>query len=369
MSVAKTRTLGRSGLRIPTFGLGTCPLGGLFGHIDTASADATFAAAWDAGVRFYDTAPWYGRGLAELHVGHLLRDKPRGDYILSTKVGRRFFRPADREGFSPAPWVGGIGFDHVHDYTYDGILRSYEDSLLRLGINSVDTLVIHDLDRGYFKTDEQLREQFRQLEKGGFRALDELKSSGEIRAVGAGINECGMIDLFLDRYPLDFFLVASRYTLLEQEIYDELLRCNRAGVGIVIGGVFNSGILATGPTERARYEYTAAKPETVERVRRIDAVCRRHGVPLAAAALQFPFGLDIVASVIPGAVAPDEIANNLALFEYPIPADLWRELRRERLLRADVPLPGARSAVPIEPDAGPAGNAFSPPIPSLALEP
>lgn len=368
MTISATRPLGRSSLHVPVFGLGTCPLGGLFNQIDTDSADATFKAAWDAGVRFYDTAPWYGRGLAELHVGHLLRGKPRGDYILSTKVGRRFFRPADRRSFSPAPWVGGIGFDHVHDYSYDGILRSYEDSLLRLGINSVDTLVIHDLDRGYFKTEEQLRKQFRQLEKGGFRALDELKASGEIRAVGAGINECGMIDLLLDRYPLDFFLVASRYTLLEQEIYDELLRCSRADVGIVIGGVFNSGILATGPTEGARYEYTAAQPETIERVRQIDAVCRRHRVPLAAAALQFPFGLDIVASVIPGAVAPGEIEKNLALFHHPIPADLWRELRHERLLRADVPLPDAAATPRTRTNAVVRPTSFSP-IPSLALEP
>ncbi|MFT3850235.1 MAG: aldo/keto reductase [Propionivibrio sp.] len=369
MTIAPTRPLGRTGLQVPTFGLGTCPLGGLFDVIDTNTADAAFDAAWCAGVRFYDTAPWYGRGLAELHVGHLLRGKPRDSYVLSTKVGRRFFRPADRRSFSPAPWVGGIGFDHVHDYSYDGILRSYEDSLLRLGINSVDTLVIHDLDRGYFKDEAQLREQFRQLEKGGFRALDELKSSGEIRAVGAGINECGMIDLFLDRYPLDFFLVASRYTLLEQEIYDELLRCSRSNVGIVIGGVFNSGILATGPTEGARYEYTAARPETLERVRRIDAVCRRHGVPLAAAALQFPFGLEIVASVIPGTVTPAEIERNLALFQHPVPADLWRELRHERLLRPDVPFPDARATAHHGLRAPGIAAVFPPPIPSLALEP
>jgi len=339
MTHIPTRQLGRSSIGLPVFGLGTCPLGGLFDSINESDADATFEAAWNAGLRYYDTAPWYGRGLAELHVGHLLRDKPRHEYRLSTKVGRRFFRPAERSNFSPAPWVGGIPFDHVHDYSYDGILRSYEDSLLRLGINSVDTLLIHDLDRGYFKSEDALLAQFRQLENGGFRALDELKSSGEISAIGAGINERGMIDLFLDRYPLDFFLVASRYTLLEQDIFDELLRCRHEGVGVVIGGVFNSGILATGPTAGSRYEYTSAKPETLERVRRIDAVCRSHDVPLAAAALQFPFGLDIVAAVIPGAVRAAEIATNLRHFEHPIPAALWRDLRANGLLREDVPTP------------------------------
>jgi len=339
MNSIPTRQLGRSGLQLPTLGLGTCPLGGLFDVIDEASADATFEAAWAAGLRFYDTSPWYGRGLAELHLGHLLRGKPRQDYVLSTKVGRRFFRPANRRTFNPKPWVGGLAFDHVHDYSYDGILRSYEDSLLRLGINKVDTLVIHDLDRGYFKDEDVLLHYFRQLEQGGFRALDELKAASEISAVGAGINECGMIDLFLDRYPLDFFLVASRYTLLEQEIFDELLRCRREGAAIVIGGVFNSGILATGPVGGARYEYNAASVDRLERVHRIEMVCRHHAVPLAAAALQFPFGLDIVTSVIPGAVRPIEIQQNLSLFQHPIPAELWFDLRRQGLLREDVPHP------------------------------
>ena len=339
MTNTQTRSLGRTGIQLPNFGLGTCPLGNLFDSISESDADATFEAAWNAGLRYYDTSPWYGRGLAELRVGRLLRDKPRHGYVLSTKVGRRFFRPGNRRDFSPLPWVGGIAFDHVHDYSYDGILRSYEDSLLRLGVNSVDTLLIHDLDRGYFKSEDALMAQFRQLEEGGFKALDELKSSGEISAIGAGINECGMIDLFLDRYPLDFFLVASRYTLLEQDIFDELLRCRHEDVGVVIGGVFNSGILATGASAGSRYEYAAARPETLEHVRRIDAVCRSHDVPLAAAALQFPFGLDIVASVIPGAVEPAEIATNLRHFEHPIPAALWSDLKANGLLREDVPTP------------------------------
>jgi D-threo-aldose 1-dehydrogenase len=333
------RALGRTGLQVPVLGFGTAPLGGLFGVIDEASADAVFDSAWDAGLRFFDTSPWYGRGLAELRTGRLLRGKSRDDYVLSTKVGRRFFRPDRRAGFDPAPWTGGIAFDHVHDYSYEGIMRSFEDSLLRLGINRVDMLVIHDLDRGYFRSEEQLLHHFAQLEQGGFRALEELKAAGDIAAIGAGINECAMIDMFLDRFALDFFLVASRYTLLEQDIYEELLRCRQNGVALVIGGVFNSGILATGAVPGARYEYVVARPEKLERVRRLDAVCRRHAVPLAAAALQFPLGLENVAAVIPGAQAAAEITTNLRLFAFPIADDFWRELQDEGLLRSGVALP------------------------------
>jgi D-threo-aldose 1-dehydrogenase len=317
-------------------------LGELFGRIEEEVALATFEAAWRAGIRYFDTAPWYGRGLAEHRLGRFLRQKPREGVFLSTKVGRRFFRPRQGERFSTAPWVGGLPFDHVHDYTYQGILRSYEDSLLRLGINKVDALLIHDLDLGYFD-ETALNDHLRELEEGGFRALDELKAAGEISAIGAGINQGGMIDRFLERYPLDFFLVAGRYTLLEQGILGELRRCEAAGAGVVIGGPFNSGILATGAREGARYEYARAPKEVLVRVGRLDAVCRRHGVPLPAAALQFPFGLSSVAAVIPGAVTPAEVLENAARLSTPIPAELWEALRQERLIEPEVPTPVHRS--------------------------
>ncbi|SHG53726.1 D-threo-aldose 1-dehydrogenase [Kaistia soli DSM 19436] len=342
MTLFPTRQLGSTNLRLPVFGVGTCPLGDLFEAIPEADASATLEAAWENGIRFYDTAPWYGLGQGEHRTGRALYRRPREDFVLSTKVGRRLFRPRDRASFDGSKWKGGLAFDHVHDYSYDGILRSYEDSLQRLGINKVDILYIHDLDTGYFPDETDLLARLGELEKGGFRALDELKASGEIGAIGAGINERGMINRLLDRYPLDAFLVASRYTLLEQTIYaDELLRAEREGAGIVIGGAFNSGILATGVSGAARYEYAAAPASVIERVTRLEAVASRHGVPLAAAALQFPFGFKAVASVLNGPSSTREIIENVQHVRHLIPDDFWQELRAENLIAEDIPLPAA----------------------------
>ena len=201
MGLTSTRPLGNSGFQIPTVGVGTCPLGELFEEITEQDAQATLETAWDSGIRLYDTAPWYGRGQGEHRTGRFLYRKDRDDYVLSTKVGRRLFAPHTRKTFQTAPWQGGLAFDHVHDYTYGGILRSYEDSLQRLGINKVDILYIHDLDTGYFPNEQDLLGKLKELESGGFKALEELKAAGEIAAFGAGINEVGMINRFLDRYP------------------------------------------------------------------------------------------------------------------------------------------------------------------------
>lgn len=344
MSITRTRRLGRTALDIPVFGVGTCPLGDLFEAIPEDDARATLEAAWDAGVRLYDTAPWYGLGQGEHRAGRALYRRPRHGYVLSTKVGRRLFAPRDRAAFKGGPWKGGLAFDHLHDYSYDGVLRSYEDSLQRLGINKVDILYIHDLDSGYFPQEADLLARLKELETGGFRALEELKAAGAVAAIGAGINERGMIGRFLDRYPLDVFLVASRYTLLEQNIFDELQRARREGAGIVVGGVFNSGILATGPSADARYEYAAAPAGVLDQVRRLDTVARRHRIALAAAALQFPFGFDAVASVLSGPSRAGEIVENAAFFQQSIPADFWRELKAEGLLAEDIPTPAEATA-------------------------
>jgi len=340
MNISDRRRLGRTELFLPIVGVGVCPLGDLFEAIPESEASRTLEAAWDEGIRYFDAAPWYGLGQGEHRVGRALYRRPRGDYALSTKVGRLLRAPRDRANMRPAPWRGGLRFDHVYDYTYDGVLRSYEDSLQRFGINQVDILYIHDLDRGYFPDETDLLVKLRELENGGFRALEELKAAGEIKAFGAGINEAGMIDRFLDRHPLDVFLVASRYTLLEQDIYSgELLRAAEAGAGVVIGGVFNSGILATGVTDSARYEYGKAPTAVVERVRALEATARRHGVPLAAVALQFPLAFKAVASVLFGPSNPTEVEANVRCLQTPIPSDLWRDLRRSGLLTDNIPLP------------------------------
>src|SRR5690606_15769649 len=259
MQLNTIRRVGQTELEIPVLGLGTCPLGGVYEEINEATAPATFEAAWNAGLRLYDTAPWYGLGQAEHRTGRALYDKDRGSFVLTTKVGRVLKASRERAAFKPSNWAGALPFQHHHIFTYDAIMRSYEDSLQRLGINQVDALYIHDLDHGYFPAEEELNAKLAELENGGYRALEELKRSGEVKAIGAGINERGMIDRFLDRFDLDVFLVASRYTLLEHDIYfDEVARAAERGASVVVGGVFSSGLLATGGGGGATYEYGPA---------------------------------------------------------------------------------------------------------------
>jgi D-threo-aldose 1-dehydrogenase len=229
----------------------------------------------------------------------------------------------------------------VFDYSYDGIMRSIEQSRLRLGITRFDVVFIHDLDRLYFDQ-PTWDEHFHTLATSGWKALDELRASGQVGAIGAGINDLGLMPRFLEIADIDAFLVAMPYTLLDQEVLDEEFpRCVERGVGFVIGAVFASGILAKGPVPGARYAYADASPEVMEKTRRIQAVCERHGVPLPAAALQFPLGHPAVASVIPGASSRAQQVRNVEAFAHPIPADLWSELKAEGLLRADAPVPGA----------------------------
>ena len=341
--VTARRRLGRTAVQVTELGFGGASIGELFVRVSEREAAATLAAAWDAGIRYFDTAPWYGRGLSELRTGAALRDRPRSEYALSTKVGR-WLRPATQEGFDGAPWLGGAPNEVVFDYTYDGIMRSVEGSRMRLGITRFDVAFIHDLDRWHFD-EETMEAHLRDLADSGWRALEELRTSGQIGAVGAGVNHLGLISRHLAIGPIDAFLVAMPYTLLHQEVLDdEFPACDARGVGIVIGSPFQSGILAKGPGVGARYNYRDAPPEVEERVARMAAICARHSVPLATAALQFPLGHPAVASVIPGASSPAQQTRNVEAFQHSIPADLWAELKHEGLLREDAPVPGAAVA-------------------------
>lgn len=340
MDPFKLRKLGRSDVMVPQFGFGGAPLGDLFTRISDEEAEATMAAAWDAGVRYYDSAPWYGLGQSEHRVGRFLRRQPKEELLISTKVGRVLrapFNPATRDR---GPWTGGLAFEVKWDYSYDGIMRSYEDSLQRLGMPHVDILIIHDLDWEYHGTDAKVNAYLSQLGSSGFRALEELKAHGLIGAIGAGVNELRTIPAFLDMVDLDFFMLALRYTLGEQETLDsELPACAARGVGFIVAGVFSSGLYATGPVAGAKYNYADATPEQLDKARKIQAVCQRYNVPLAAAALQFPLHHPLAASVIPGGFQPDHIKRNIELFRHEIPNDLWAELKKEGLLRQDAPTP------------------------------
>jgi D-threo-aldose 1-dehydrogenase len=338
-----TRRLGRTDVELPELGLGCAPLGDLFERLDEDVADATLGAAWESGIRFFDTAPHYGAGLSEHRLGHALRGVPPGDVVVSTKVGR-VLRPSDApDPAGRGPFVGGLTFAQEFDYGYDGVLRALDGSLQRLGRSRVDLVAIHDLDVGHHPDPAVLARHLDDVTKGGAKALDELRAAGAIRAVGAGVNELGMIPVLLERVELDYVILAMPYTLLDQEaLDDELPLCAERGVGVIVGAVFASGVLAAPPAAGTTYGYDVPPPGVVERVERLRAVCERHGVPLGAAALRFPLGHPLVASVIPGAVRPEQVRENVERLETPIPASLWEELKAEGLVRPDAPVPTAR---------------------------
>jgi D-threo-aldose 1-dehydrogenase len=339
MNPTETRKLGKTGVELTRLSFGSAPLGELFVKVNEPTAAATLQAAWDSGIRYYDTAPYYGRGLSEIRVGRFLDSKPRSEFVLSTKTGRWFFPPADPDAFETGFWAGGLRFDHVHDYIYDGLMRSYEQSHMRLGMNRIDLLIIHDLDFWFHTTQQKVTAYLNQLFTSGWRALEELRKHKLIRGIGAGINETGMMPRFLDMVGPDFFLVALRYTLMEQDVLEAEFNCERAGVGVVIGGVYNSGITATGRIPGAKYNYSDASEEVLAKVDRIQAVCKSHGTPMAAAALQFPLAHSIVTSVIPGAISPEQVRQNVQNFKHAIPASLWSDLKREGLLSESAPTP------------------------------
>jgi D-threo-aldose 1-dehydrogenase len=340
MDPTARRSLGSTGVEVTQLGFGGASIGELFVRVPELDAFRAIRAAWDAGVRYFDTAPWYGRGLSELRTGAGLRGEPRGSFVLSSKIGRWLRAPRNPATFTGAPWLGGSPNEVVFDYSYDGIMRGFEQSQQRLGVTTLDIAWVHDLDHLYHGTGDRLDFHFGQLAASGWRAVDELKAAGLVRAVGAGINDRGSIPRFLDLVPVDAFLVAMPYTLLDQQVLDDEFPAAAAkGLGFVIGSPYASGILAKGDVPGAKYAYADASDEIRARVRGITAVCERHGVPLAAAALQFPLGHRAVASVIPGASHPSQVERTVGLFSQPIPADLWAELKHEGLLRADAPVP------------------------------
>jgi len=334
-----TRQIGQTNLSVTEIGFGGAPLGNLFENVAEQQAQETLHNAWQAGIRYFDTAPFYGYGQSEHRLGHFLRQQPRSEFAISTKVGRVLKATRNLDTFDKGGWIGGLPFECHFDYSYDGIMRSHEDSLQRLGLHAVDLLLIHDLDNFFFN-DEQVAAHVAQLYTSGWRALEELKSSGQIKGVGAGLNMLGMIPRFLDMMPLDFFIVAMPYTLLDQDTLDvEFPKCAEHGATVVIGSVFASGILATGPIEGAGYAYAPAPEAILEKTRRIQTICQQFNVPLPAAAIQFPLAHRQVSAIIPGAHKPEFIQSNIQHYQHPIPTDLWAELKAENLLREDAPTP------------------------------
>jgi len=317
-------------------GFGGAPLGNLFAPIPEPDAVRAVTTAYDAGIRYFDTAPLYGRGRSERRIGAAFRGRPRDSYRISTKVGR-LLRPAAGRPTDDA-YTDIPALEVEYDYSADGALRSLEESLERLGLDRVDTLFIHDIDRWTHGDAQPAR--FQEAMAGAYRALRRLRDEGVVSAIGVGVNEWEVCQQAAEVGDFDGFLLAGRYTLLEQGALESFLPlCERRGLFVVIGGPFNSGILATGAVDGATYNYRPAPPEILARVARIEALCRRHAVPLAAAALQFPLAHPAVRSVIPGARSADEVRANLALLRVPIPVALWADLRAAGLLHPNAPTP------------------------------
>jgi D-threo-aldose 1-dehydrogenase len=327
------RQIGHTGLQVTELGLGCATLGGSQIAVARAAAEEIVDAAWAAGVRYVDTAPYYWVGQAERCVGDALRDRPRGEWVLSTKVGRLLRRNptgafAD-ERRHPLP------FEAVYDYSYDGIMRSFEDSFQRLGLARIDILYVHDIG-AYQHGAEANAMQMKTLRESGYRALETLHSAGEVAAIGIGVNEREVLLEAMEWGAWDVFLLAGRYTLLEQAPLDDLLpKCVAASTSIVVGGPLNSGILAG----RVTWNYRPAPSAIVERVTAIAGICDAHRVPLAAAALQFPLAHPAVAAIIPGPRNAAEFNANLELLRHPIPPALWADLRQAGLLHPEAPVP------------------------------
>jgi D-threo-aldose 1-dehydrogenase len=306
--------------------------------VPDADARAVTDGAWDAGLRYFDTAPFYGNGLSELRLGEALRWRPRDEYVLSTKVGR-LLKPQSRSRIESTFWVDPAPFEVIHDYSYDGAMRSFEDSLQRMALERIDIAFIHDIDN-FSHPPEVQKAHFRTAMDGAYKALDKLRSEGLVKAIGVGCNEWQICDQALRERDFDCFLLAGRYTLLEQDALESFLPlCEARNVAITLGGGYNSGILATGAVDGAHYNYSVAPEPILARVRAVEGVCKDFGVTLKSAALQFVLAHPCVPTIVPGTRSLAHLEDNLKQISAPIPVDFWSKLKREGFLRDDAPTP------------------------------
>lgn len=334
----------RNGTILPftVLGFGTAPLGDLFEKLDEKHAISTIEAAYQAGIRIFDTSPHYGNGLAEARVGAGLRRANRSEFLISTKIGRvmdPFAKPtaARTDVISPG-FAGYLPHAAYFDYSYDGAMRSIEQSLLRMGLDRLDIVLIHDCDRWTHGPDAEIR--FKEAMDGSYKALDKLRNEKVVGAIGVGINEADTCVKFANAGDFDVTMMAGRYSLLNQSGLDEFLPlAEKKKMGIMLAGVFNSGILATGAIPNAKYDYSNASPELLDKVRKIEAICKAHGTIIRRAAMQFALGHPAVVSAVLGGVKPEEVIANVKDMSEKVPSGLWSDLKAEKLLPAHVPVP------------------------------
>ncbi|WP_270726893.1 aldo/keto reductase [Shimia sp. Alg240-R146] len=317
----KFNTIANDRLKLSQIGLGTGPLGGLYVESPRERAMQVLEAAWQYGIRYFDTAPFYGYGLAERRVGDFLQGKSADEWVLSTKVGR-LLKPNSGPTPEIADFVNALKFGAEFDYTYDGIMRSIEDSYARLGLTKIDVAYVHDI--GQFAHSPEMNAHYMaQLEGGGFRALDSLRSSGAIKAWGIGVNEVAVCHDVMARADLDCILLAGRYSLLDHTGADLVAQCGARDVAIIAGGIFNSGILATGPTAGAHFDYQLASADIKSRVGAMQDIAKSHGHSLIQAALQFPIQAPEVSSMLLGVDTVEKLHGNINDLAQPLPSSAW----------------------------------------------
>jgi len=324
------RSLAKRSLRLSELSLGCAQLGNLYQSITDEQARATVDASWNQGIRYFDTAPHYGLGLSERRLGNALAGRPRSEYLVSTKVGRLLESQNSHGERDDGGFDVPADYRRVWDFSRDGILRSLEQSLERLGLDHVDIVYLHD-------PDDHRQEVF----DTAYPALEELRAQGVVSAIGAGMNQVGMLSDFAEHTDMDIFMLAGRYTLLEQTALDDLLPlCEQRRIGVVAAGVFNSGLLSRArPPDDAKYDYGDAPRELIDRARRMADICERHGTSLPTVALAFPLAHPSVVSVCVGARSPEQVIGNLDSYRSHVPSDVWSDLKEEGLLRSDAPVP------------------------------
>lgn len=340
MRPSDKRKLGRTSVETTILGFGGSTIGNIDRHRVISEDDAVSAIAggWEAGIRYFDTAPFYGAGLGEHRLGHALRRHPRESYVLSTKVGV-LLNPHAPQTEDCGRYAHRLPFDVVYDYGYDATMRSIEDSMQRLGLHRFDVALIHDIDIYTHGVDSQ-KERFREAMAGAYPALEELKRAGVIRAIGVGVTSWEVCEECARAADFDCFILAGRYTLLEQSPLKSFFPlCESRNITVIAAAPFNSGILVYGAVDGAHYNYKPAPPEVLKRTHRIELVCQRHGVHLAAAAVQFPLAHAVVASVLPGPRNSAQVGKSVAWLEESIPASFWQELKAEGLIDTRSPIP------------------------------
>ncbi len=335
LNPANRRRIGRTKLEVSQLGFGAAPFGNLIADMQDAAARTSVDAAIAAGINYFDTAPFYGHGLSEHRLGEALRGRPRESFVLSTKVGR-LLKPQTSRSPSIGPFASTMPFDVVYDYSHDGAMRSIEDSLQRLGLAHVDVVFIHDVTPKW--AGDALEARYRESMAGAYKALERLRSSGAIGAIGVGINDVDLLVRYAGDGDFDCFMLAGRYTLLDTSALAKLLPiCERKQISILLAAPYNSGILASGAVPGAKYWYADAPAEVLDRVRRMQEICARHGLTIQTAATQFPLAHPAVASVAAGYRSPSEVAAAVSACSVEIPSGFWSDMKGAGLIDPDAP--------------------------------